>query len=52
MAIITQGRQAAIENVGTIANVDKKLLENRVFDCHSLPNWGQMAIENTVSSDF
>ena len=23
-----------------------------VFDCHLLPDWRQMLIENTVSSDF
>ena len=30
-------------------NVDKKLLETGVFDCHLSTDWRQMAIENTVS---
>ena len=29
-----------------------KIVRNRVFDCHLSPNWRQMAIKNTVSSDF
>ena len=33
-------------------NVDKKIVRNSVFDCHLSPGWRQMAIENTVSSDF
>ena len=30
-------------------NIDKKIVRNRIFDCHLLR---QMAIKNTVSSDF
>ena len=33
-------------------NKDQKSLETRVFDCHLSPYWRQMAIKNTVSSDF
>ena len=36
-------------------NIDKcrsKIVRNRVFDCHLSPDWRQMAIKNTVSSDF
>ena len=29
-------------------NVD----ENRVFDCHLLTDWRQVAIENNISSNF
>ena len=29
-----------------------KIVRNRVFDCHLSPDWQQMTIENTVSSDF
>ena len=32
-------------------NVDQKSLET-VFVCHLLPDWPQMAIKKTVSSDF
>ena len=32
-------------------NADKNL-RNRVFDCHLSSDWRQMAIKNTVSSDF
>ena len=36
-----------------LTNVDKKKFRNcRVFNCHLSPDWQQMAIENTVSSDF
>ena len=28
------------------------VVRNRVFDCHLSPDWRQMAIEKTVSSDF
>ena len=45
-------RQAAIENVNTIDAVRSKIVRNRVFDCHLSPDWRQMAIDNTVSSDF
>ena len=33
-------------------NADKKSLETEFFDSHLSPDWRQMAIENTVSSDF
>ena len=29
-----------------------KIIRNRVFDCHLSPDRRQMAIENTISSDF
>ena len=32
--------------------VESKIIIIRVFDCHLLPDWLQMAIKNTVSSDF
>ena len=32
-------------------DVDQNSCET-VFDCHLSPDWRQMAIENTVSSDF
>ena len=32
-------------------NVDQTY-EKQFFDCHLSPNWRQMAIKNTVSSDF
>ena len=35
-----------------LTNLDKKIIRNRVFDCHLSFNWRQMAMENTVSSDF
>ena len=33
-------------------NIDKKIIRNRVFTCHLSPDWQQMAIKNTVSSDI
>ena len=33
-------------------NVGQKSLEIVFFDCHLSPDWRQMAIKNTVSSDF
>ena len=33
-------------------NVDKKIIRNRVFNCHLSSDWRQMTIENTVSSIF
>ena len=33
-------------------NIDKKSLETEFFYCHFSPDWRQMAIKNTVSSDF
>ena len=41
-----------IENVNTINKHRSKIVRNRVFDCHLSPVWRQMAIENTVTSDF
>ena len=35
-----------------IENIFLAIVINRVFDCHLSPEWRQMAIENTVSSDF
>ena len=35
----------------TIDKRRSKIFRNRVFDCHLLPNWQQMAIKYTVSSD-
>ena len=29
-----------------------KIVRNRAFDCHLLPDWWQMTIKNTVYSDF
>ena len=43
---------AAIENVNTIGDRRSNIVRNRVFDCHLSPNWRQMTIENTISSDF
>ena len=43
----------AIDNVSTIDDRRSKFVRNRVFFyCHLSPNLQQMAIENTVSSDF
>ena len=35
-----------------LTRVDKKILGNRVFDCHLSPDWRQMAIKNTASIVF
>ena len=48
---ITPGRRQS-KTLILSTNVDKKIVRNRVFHCHLSPNWRQMAIENTVSSDF
>ena len=45
-------RKGAIENVNNIDERRSKIVRNRVFDCHLSPNWRQMTIKNTVSSDF
>ena len=42
----------AIVNFNTIDIRRSKIARNRVFDCHLSPNWRQIAIENTVFSDF
>ena len=39
-------------NVNTIDEFGSKKARNSVIDSHLSPNWRQMAIENTVSSDF
>ena len=42
-------------NVNTIDERRSKIVRNRVSDCHVSPvspDWRQMTIENTVSSDF
>ena len=44
--------QAAIENVNTIGERSSKIVRNRVFDCQLSPDLRQMAIDNTVYSDF
>ena len=36
----------------TIEERRSKLFINRVFDCHLLPYWRQLPIENTVFIDF
>ena len=41
-----------MENVNTIDERRSKIVRNRVFNCHLLPDWRQMAIQNTVSSDL
>ena len=43
---------ATIKNINTINKHKSKIARNRVFDCHLWPNWRQMAIKNTVSSNF
>ena len=40
-----------IENVNIIDGPRYKIVRNKVLDCHLSPNWRQMTIENTVSSD-
>ena len=45
-------RKAAIEKVNNIDECRSKIVKNRVFNCFLLPNWRQMTIKNTVSSDF
>ena len=42
----------AIENFNIIGERRSKIVRNRVFDCYLSPDWRQMAIKNTVSSDF
>ena len=44
--------QEAIENVHAIDECGSKIARNRAFDCRLSPDWRQMAIENTVSSDL
>ena len=41
-----------IENVNTIDERRSKIVRDRVFDYHMSPDCQQMAIENTVYSDF
>ena len=47
-------RKAAIKNIITIDELTctSKIVRNRAVDCCLWPEWGQMAMENTVSSDF
>ena len=40
------------KNINTIDERRSKIVKNRVFECHLLPDLRLMAIENTVSSDF
>ena len=49
---IGKTKYAFIENVNTIDKRRSKIERNRVFDCHFSPDWRQMAIANTFSSDF
>ena len=42
----------AIENFNIIGKRRSKLVRNRVFDCYLAHDWRQMAIKNTVSSNF
>ena len=44
--------EAAIKNVNTIDECRSKTVRNIVFDCRWSPDWRQMTIENTVSSEF
>ena len=57
---ITLGRQQS-KILILLTNVDKKslgtvfliaIVRNRVFDCRLSPDWRQMEIKNSVSSDF
>ena len=41
-----------MEKVNTMDKHGSKIVRNRVFDCYLSPDWRQMAIENTVSSNF
>ena len=49
---ITPGRRQSKTLINTIDERRSKLVRNRVVDCHLSPDWRQIAIENTVSSDF
>ena len=40
------------KNINTIDERRSKIVKNRVFERHLLPDLRLMAIENTVSSDF
>ena len=48
----THNGLATIENAYTIDESRSENVRNVVFGCHLSPNWRQMAIENTVSSEF
>ena len=48
--VSTPGRRQSKTSILSM-NVDQKSLKT-VFDCHLWPDWWQMAIKNTVSSDF
>ena len=43
---------STIENVNTIDERRSNFIRNRVLDCHLSPDWRQMVIKNTDSSDF
>ena len=49
--IITWDRRQ-LKMLFTIDECGSKIVKSRVFDCHLSPDWRQMAIKNTVSSDF
>ena len=49
LCILTPDRRQS-ETLMKSTNVDK-IVRNRVYDCHFSPDWRQMAIENSVSSD-
>ena len=45
-------QMAANKNVNTIDERGSRIARNRALDCHLSPDWRQMAIQNTVSSDL
>ena len=49
--ILTPGRRQ-IENAINNKKNGSKINRNSVIDCHLMPVWRQMAIKNSVSSDF
>ena len=51
MNIITPGR-LQLKKLLTINEHGSKIDRNSVFDCHLLPVWQQIAIENSVSNNF
>ena len=50
-AVVTPGRRQ-LKKLLTINEGGSKIARNSVFDCHLLPVWQQMAIENSVSNNF
>ena len=45
-------KYAAIVHANTVDECRIKIVRNRVFDCNLSPDWRQLAIKNTVSSNF